>query len=93
MMIGFSVGILFTLLFAYSNKFLAGFLAWILGTGYSGRASFWEKLLHAYCDLPTIILYCGSLVLMKVRNQKKISGSLLGFYYCNSIFDDFGGAL
>lgn len=79
MMIGFSVGILFTLLFAYSNKFLAGFLAWILGTGYSGRASFGEKLLHAYCDLPTIILYCGSLVLMKVRNQKKIPGSLLGF--------------
>lgn len=91
MMLGFCIGLLFTLLFAYSNRFLAGFLAWILGMGYSGDASFTEKLLHAYCDIPSMILYCCAIVVLLIKKQTKIPISVLVFIIINPLLMTLAG--
>lgn len=76
--IGFSLGLLATIIFSYLNNYLLAFISWI-GIGNTQGSTFADKLIHAYSDIPTLVLFFVVLIITVFRKQSKLPKTVLIF--------------
>lgn len=90
-MLGFFVGLFITGIFAYYYKFLKDFLGWIFGMESAGRVSFFEKVLHAYKDIPTLVLFGITILCVAIRKHIRTPKSIYCFVLLIPFFMTIAG--